>query len=335
MIEAPVLSVEGLSVKFRTRAGIVHAVDNVSFVAAKGETVALVGELGSGKSVTAYALMGLLDPAGRVTGGRAVLNGLNLLSAKPSELAAVRGCEIAMIFQSPRTALNPIRPVGHQIADVLTRHGNVGRLEALAQSIALLRAVGISDPVRRASAYPFEMSGGMCQRVMIAIALAAKPSVLIADEPTTGLDVTTQAVIMDLVNDLVEELGMATIFITHDLALAGQRSSRIVVMHAGHVVENAPTRDLFAHPRHPYTAELIAAMPGSAASLEELAAIRGAVPDLGRADLPPCRYSERCPRKTDACRQPLPQPGAEVTHIVRCWNPLRGKPLAAADESAA
>jgi peptide/nickel transport system ATP-binding protein len=169
---------------------------------------------------------------------------------------------------------------------------------------------------------------------MIAIALAAKPSVLIADEPTTGLDVTTQAVILDLVNDLAEEFGMATIFITHDLALAAQRSSRIVVMHAGHVIENAPTRELFAHPRHPYTAELIAATPGSTASLEELAAIPGALPDLRRADLPPCRYSERCPRKIDTCAQPLPLPGANVSHSVRCWNSLPEKTLVAAGEGA-
>jgi len=256
---APALSVEGLSVEFRTRSGIVRALDNVSFAVDKGETIALVGESGSGKSVTAYAVMGILDPAGKVTAGRAMLGGLDLLSAKPSQLADVRGREIAMIFQNPRTALNPIRTVGRQIADVLIRHGNVPRRDAPGQAIEMLRAVGITDPVRRAKAYPFEMSGGMCQRVMIAIALAAKPSLLIADEPTTGLDVTTQAVIMDLVNDLAKEMGMATIFITHDLALAGQRSARIVVMHAGHVVENAPTEELFKHPRHPYTAELIAA----------------------------------------------------------------------------
>ena len=187
-----------------------------------------------------------------------------------------------MIFQNPRTALNPIRPVGRQIADVLVRHGNVPRREAPAQAVEMLRAVGITDPARRAKAYPFEMSGGMCQRVMIAIALAAKPSLLIADEPTTGLDVTTQAVIMDLISDLASELGMATIFITHDLALAGQRAARIVVMHAGHVVENAPTKELFAHPRHPYTAELIAATPDSAVSLDDLASIPGSLPDLRR-----------------------------------------------------
>jgi peptide/nickel transport system ATP-binding protein len=173
------------------------------------------------------------------------------------------------------------------------------------------------------------MSGGMCQRVMIAIALAAKPSVLIADEPTTGLDVTTQAVIMDLVNDLAAKMGMATIFITHDLALAGQRAARIVVMHAGHVVENAPTTELFSYPRHPYTGELIAATPDSAASLDELASIPGTLPDLRRADLPPCRYSERCPRKTDACSQPLPLAPPGATHFVACWNPLPAPTLGA------
>jgi peptide/nickel transport system ATP-binding protein len=332
---APALSVEGLCVEFRTRSGIVRALDNVSFAVAKGETVAIVGESGSGKSVTAYAVMGILDPAGRVTAGRAMLGGLDLIAAKPGQLADVRGREIAMIFQNPRTALNPIRQVGRQIADVLTRHGKMTRKAAPAAAVEMLRAVGITDPVRRAKAYPFEMSGGMCQRVMIAIALAAKPSLLIADEPTTGLDVTTQAVIMDLIGELAEKLGMATIFITHDLALAGQRAARIVVMHAGHVVETAPTRELFAHPRHPYTAELIAATPDSAASLDALASIPGSLPDLRRADLPPCRYSERCPRKTVACAQPLPRGAAGATHIVACWNPLPEQQIGAPNVSAA
>jgi peptide/nickel transport system ATP-binding protein len=319
---APALSVEGLSVEFRTRSGLVRALDNVSFSVEKGETIALVGESGSGKSVTAYAVMGILDPAGRISAGRALLDGFDLLSATPGQLADVRGHKISMIFQNPRTALNPIRPVGRQIGDVLIRHGNVPRKQAPAQAIEMLRAVGITDPVRRAKAYPFEMSGGMCQRVMIAIALAAKPSLLIADEPTTGLDVTTQAVIMDLVSDLARELGMATIFITHDLALAGQRSSRIVVMHAGHVIENAPTKELFEHPCHPYTAELIAATPDSVTSLDQLVSIPGSLPDLRRTDLPPCRYSERCPRKIGACAQSLPPPQPGTTHFVACWNPL-------------
>jgi peptide/nickel transport system ATP-binding protein len=335
MTAAPALSVEGLSVEFRTRSGVVRALENVSFRVAKGETVALVGESGSGKSVTAYAVMGILDPAGRVAAGRAMLGDLDLLSAKPKELARVRGRKIGMIFQNPRTALNPIRPVGRQIADVLILHGNVSRHAAPAHAVEMLRAVGITDPARRAKAYPFEMSGGMCQRVMIAIALAAKPSLLIADEPTTGLDVTTQAVIMDLINDLAKELGMATIFITHDLALAGQRSARIIVMHAGHVVENAPTADLFVNPRHPYTAELIAATPDSAASLDELAAIPGSLPDLRRADLPACRYSERCPRKIAACAQPLPLAAPGTARFVACWNPLPEQTVDAPTVSAA
>ena len=335
MTAAAALSVEGLSVEFRTRSGIVRALENVSFSVAKGETVALVGELGSGKSVTAYAVMGILDPAGRVAAGRAMLGDLDLLSATPKQLAQVRGRKIGMIFQNPRTALNPIRPVGRQIADVLIRHGNVSRRAAPAQAVEMLRAVGITDPARRAKVYPFEMSGGMCQRVMIAIALAAKPSLLIADEPTTGLDVTTQAVIMDLINDLAKELGMATIFITHDLALAGQRSARIVVMHAGHVVENAPTADLFVNPRHPYTAELIAATPDLAASLDELAAIPGSLPDLRRADLPPCRYSERCPRKIAACAQPLPITSPGTARVVACWNPLPEQSVGVQTVSAA
>ena len=316
------LQVEHLSVEFRTRSGVVKALDNVSFSVGKGETLALVGKSGSGKSVTAYAIMGILDPAGRVTGGKAMLGALDLLHATPDEIGKVRGREIAMIFQNPRTALNPIRPVGRQIADVLLRHADVTRRDAPGRAVELLRAVGITDPARRAKAYPFEMSGGMCQRVMIAIALAAKPSLLIADEPTTGLDVTTQAVIMDLIGELAAEIGMATIFITHDLALAAQRAKHIAVMHAGHVVELAETQEMFAHPRHPYTAELIAATPDTAASLDQLASIPGALPDLRRADLPPCRYSERCPRKLASCDQPLPVLPPENSHIVACWNPL-------------
>ncbi len=335
MTVAPALGVEDLTVEFRTRSGIVRALDKVSFSVGKGETLALVGEFGSGKSVTAYAVMGILDPAGRVTGGRAMLDGLDVLSAKQSELAKVRGRKMAMIFQNPRTALNPIRQVGQQIADVLIRHGGLSRRTAPPAAIEMLRAVGITDPVRRAKTYPFEMSGGMCQRVMIAIALAAKPSLLIADEPTTGLDVTTQAVIMDLISDLAQKLGMATIFITHDLALAGQRAARIVVMHAGHVVETAPTKELFVNPLHPYTAELIAATPDAAASLDALASIPGSLPDLRRADLPPCRYSERCPRKTERCLQPLPIAAADACHTVACWNPLPERAMNAPKVNAA
>ena len=322
MTGSPALCVDRLSLEFRTRSGLVRALDNVTFSVRKGETIALVGESGSGKSVTAYAIMGILDPAGRVTSGQAMFDEIDLLSASPKQLAAIRGRRIAMIFQNPRSALNPIRPVGRQIADVLMRHRELPARAARLQAIEMLRAVGITDPARRASAYPFELSGGMCQRVMIAIVLAAKPSLLIADEPTTGLDVTTQAVIMDLIADLANELGMATIFITHDLALASQRAARIVVMHAGHVVENAPTTELFVQPRHPYTAELIAATPDSAANLDDLAAIAGSLPDLRRPDLPACQYLERCSRKTEQCAQTLPQTVLGPEHIVACWNPI-------------
>jgi peptide/nickel transport system ATP-binding protein len=186
----------------------------------------------------------------------------------------------------------------------------------------MLKKVRIPDPERRVEAYPFELSGGMCQRIMIAIALACRPALLIADEPTTGLDVTTQAVIMDLIGELGREAGMATIFITHDLALAAEYCDRIVVMHAGHIVEMAPARELFANPRHPYSAKLLAATPGETASLAELASIPGGLPDLRRGDLPACRYSGRCERRTDECTKPLPRRGVGERHMVACWNPL-------------
>ena len=322
MTAVPALAVEDLSVEFRTRSGIVKVLDHVGFSVDKGETVALVGESGSGKSVTAFAVMGILDPAGRVTSGRAVFGGADLLTLSERDLAEQRGRELSMIFQNPRTALNPIRRVGQQIADVLVRHGGATRPDAPRAAVEMLKRVRIPDPERRAEAYPFELSGGMCQRIMIAIALACRPALLIADEPTTGLDVTTQAVIMDLIGELAHESGMATIFITHDLALAAEYCDRIVVMHAGHVVEAAPARALFAHPCHPYSAKLLAATPGETASLTELASIPGGLPDLRRPDLPACRYSDRCERRIDDCTKPLPHRSAGERHVVSCWNPL-------------
>lgn len=323
MTAAPVLSVDNLAVEFRTRSGVVKALEQVAFDIAKGEMVAIVGESGSGKSVTAYTIMGILDPAGRVTGGTATFGGLDLLNAKEEALREIRGREMSMIFQNPRVALNPIRRVGDQIADVLLQHGGVTRRDAAKRAIEMLARVRIPDPERRAKAYPFELSGGMCQRIMIAIALSCAPKLLIADEPTTGLDVTTQAAIMDLIEDLGAAQGMATLLITHDLGMAAEYCDRIVVMHAGHIVEAAPTAELFAHPRHPYTARLIAATPRPTASLSGLVSISGNLPDLRRPDIPTCRYEARCERRQDRCSQALPRVlGDEPGSLVACWNPL-------------
>jgi peptide/nickel transport system ATP-binding protein len=317
----PLLSVRDLSVEFRTRAGVIQALDRVSFEVARGETVGVVGESGSGKSVTAFALLRILDPAARITGGTAVFGGLDLLAARESELQLQRGRELSMIFQNPRTALNPIRPVGRQIEDVLLRHANIPRGDARKRAVELLAQVQIPDPARRHAAYAFELSGGMCQRVMIALALACSPALLIADEPTTGLDVTTQAAIMDLIGELAGKTRMATLLITHDLALAAEHCDRIVVMHAGHVVETAPTVALFESPRHPYTAKLIAATPGRVERLDQLAAIPGGLPDL-RGELPPCRYRFRCERHAPICDGPLPRAEVLPGHVVACAKPL-------------
>ncbi len=319
----PLLAVEDLSVEFRTRSGTVRALDRIGFELRRGETMALVGESGSGKSVTAYAIMGILDEAARSTSGRIVFGGLDLLQASDKAMGEIRGRELAIIFQNPRTALNPIRPVGRQIADILLRHGNVTASRAPQCAIGMLARVRIPDPKRRALSYPFELSGGMCQRVMIAMALACEPQLLIADEPTTGLDITTQAVIMDLIADLAAAQNMATLLITHDLGLASEYCGHIAVMHAGHIVETAPTASLFATPHHPYTAKLIAATPGGAPNLDGLAAIPGALPDLRRADLPPCRYIERCERAAADCDdRPLRRRDVGGGHLVACHFPL-------------
>jgi peptide/nickel transport system ATP-binding protein len=318
----PLLSVEDVCVEFATRGGVVRALERVGFDVHRGETVGVVGESGSGKSVTALTIMGLLDPAARVSGGRVIFGGLDLFTARPQELEEYRGREISMIFQSPRTALNPIRPVGAQIGDVLLRHANIPRDRVKDRAIELLGRVQIPDPARRHRAYPFELSGGMCQRVMIALALACSPAMLIADEPTTGLDVTTQAAILDLLQELAAQTHMATLLITHDLGVVAERCDRVVVMHAGHVVETGPTAELFAAPRHPYTARLIASTPRPRATLADLLPIPGGVPDL-RASLPPCRYRARCDRAIAPCdAEPLPRTAPGPGRLVSCWNRL-------------
>jgi peptide/nickel transport system ATP-binding protein len=311
------LDVKDLSLQFRTRDGVVHALQDITLSIAKGETVGLVGESGSGKSVLSYALLGLSDAAARITGGTARFDGMDLLQASESDLQEIRGREVSMIFQNPKVALNPIRKVGHQLEDVLLRHTTTLHAQVKARAIQCLAEMKIPDPERRYHAYPFELSGGLCQRVMIALALACGPKLLIADEPTTGLDVTTQAAIMALIDEKARAGGMATLLITHDLGLAREQCDRIVVMHAGHVVESAPTEALFTRPRHPYTRQLIGATPVGRASLAELTAIGGNLPDLRRADLPPCRFAERCGLRSAACTQTLPALG-ESGHAVRC-----------------
>jgi len=320
-MSVPLLSVKNLSVSFRTRSGIVRVLDDVSFSLGKGEVLGIVGESGSGKSVLSYALMGLLDETADIKADAIEFGGIDLVGPR-SPLASIRGRELSMIFQSPRTALNPIMKVGKQIEDVLRRHGPVTRSNAKAAAIAALAKVRIPDPERRYHAYPFELSGGMCQRVMIAMALSCSPSLLIADEPTTGLDVTTQAVVMDLMRDLVRETRMSSILITHDLALAGEYCDRIIVMHAGHMVESAPADALQARFAHPYTRGLFAATPTARTELQDLASIPGNLPDL-RGELPPCRFFHRC-----NLREPDCETGAIALaplgndHSVRCRHPL-------------
>lgn len=320
--EPILLHVENLSVEFQTRSGKLRALENVNFDLRRGEMLAVVGESGSGKSVTSYAIMGILDPAARVTSGRILLNGRDILREPESSLRSMRGRSFSMIFQNPRTALNPIRPIGKQIADVLVEHTGLGRTAAMSRAVELLAHVKIPDPERRAKAYPFELSGGMCQRAMIAMALSCKPAILIADEPTTGLDVTTQATILELIDEVARDQGMSTLFITHDLALAADHAQRIAVMHAGHVVEVASSAALLEAPRHPYTKALLAAMPGPASSLSALSSIPNNLPDLRRTDLPECRYAERCTRRETDCDLPLVLKPLDSRHFIACHHPL-------------
>ncbi len=277
MIQLPLLNVRDLTVEFSTRRGIVRAVRNIDISIGKGETLGIVGESGSGKSVTSYAVMRILDRAGQIAGGSIHFAGLDLRAASERQMVDLRGREMSMIFQNPRAALNPIRRIGHQIEDVLRQHAQAGSADAREKAIEALRDVRISRPEERYSAYPFELSGGMCQRVVIALALACRPKLLIADEPTTGLDVTTQKAVMDLILELTRARGMSTILITHDLGLAATYCSRVVVMEKGEVVETASAAEIFAAPRHAYTRKLMRATPRPGIGLRDL------LPDENRA----------------------------------------------------
>ena len=266
----PLLEVRDLTVEFQTRRGIVRAVQNVDVMVAKGETVGIVGKSGSGKSVTSYAVMRILDRAGRIAEGSVMFSGVDVRSADEQAMRDLRGREMSMIFQNPRAALNPIRKVGRQIEDVLLQHVQATPAEVTEKAVSILDQVRIARPRERYHAYPFELSGGMCQRVVIALALACRPQLLIADEPTTGLDVTTQKTVMDLMVELTRERGMSTILITHDLGLAATYCDRVVVMQRGNVVETAASRTIFTAPSHPYTRKLMRATPRPGVALRDL-----------------------------------------------------------------
>lgn len=305
------LQVENLTVEFRTRNGIVRAVERVDLSVGRSETLAIVGESGSGKSVTSYAVMRILDSAGSIAQGSVMFSGIDVANADEETMATLRGREISMVFQNPRLALNPIRKIGRQIEDVLIRHVQATRNNAKEKAIELLAKVRIARPEERYDAYPFELSGGMCQRVVIALALACKPRLLIADEPTTGLDVTTQKAVMDLIVELVAEQGMSMILITHDLGLAAAYCNRVIVMEKGRVVEAASATSVFKNPQEPYTKRLVRATPRPGVSLRDL------LPD------PEIPYAAETPRTENAGAQPL----LEVRDLVKSFAPAQGASL--------
>lgn len=302
----PALEVDGLTVDIRTIAGTVRAVDHVSFTARRGETLALLGESGCGKSMTATALVGLLEPVAEVVDGSATLAGVDLLAADRKARRKLAGPELAIVFQDALTALNPLYTVGTQLAEPFRIHHGMKAKEARRKAVELMARVGIPQPEERVNAYPHQFSGGMRQRLLIAMAVALNPRVLIADEPTTALDVTVQAQIMALLKSLRTEYDMAVVLITHDLALVAEEADRVAVMYAGNVVETGPVAEVFADPQHPYTLGLLASVPVSAERGTELKSIGGAPPDLH--SIPKgCVYRDRCPKAVQLCRQTRPE----------------------------
>ncbi|MCI2416831.1 ABC transporter ATP-binding protein [Saccharopolyspora sp. K220] len=300
-----VLEVDGLTVDIRTPAGTVRAVDAVSFTARRGETLALLGESGCGKSMTARAAVGLLEPVADVTSGAVRVDGTDLIAADERTRRALAGPGISIVFQDALTALNPVYPVGTQLAEPFRIHRGLSRKAAREEAIALMARVGIPEPETRVDSYPHQFSGGMRQRLLIAMAVALSPTVLLADEPTTALDVTVQAQIMNLLKDLREEHRMAVVLITHDLALAAEEADRVVIMYAGNVVETGPVDEVFANPRHPYSKGLLDSVPEHVRPGEQLRSIAGSPPEL--AAIPAgCVYQDRCPLVRDRCRASRP-----------------------------
>ena len=323
----PLLAVENLRTYFDLRHGVVKAVDGVGFSLAPHETLAIVGESGCGKSMTALSLMQLVpDPPGRIVGGSVKLAGTDLLALGEERIRAVRGKDIAMIFQEPMTSLNPVLTIGSQIAEAVLLHERVSRAQARAKAVEMLRMTRIPEPEQRAREYPHQLSGGMRQRAMIAMALACNPKVLIADEPTTALDVTIQAQILDLIVDLQRKLGTAVILITHDLGVVAEMAQRVIVMYAGRKVEEAPVEELFARPQHPYTQGLMASIPRlplmrgeTKHNSDRLQEIPGVVPALSHLPVG-CVFAPRCAHAVDRCRNRYPDYEEKLPgHWAACW----------------
>ncbi len=319
----PLLEIKNLNTYFFTENGVVHAVDGLNLEVYPGEVLGLVGESGCGKSVTSLSVMRLVMPPGKIVSGEILFEGRDLLQIPEREMMKIRGDRISMIFQQPQSSLNPVFKLGDQVAEVFRIHQNLSRAEAWEKAVELLGMVGIPDPEQRAHAYPHEISGGMAQRVMIAMALALRPALLIADEPTTALDVTIQAQILDLMRQLQEQMGTAVILITHDLGVIAEAAERVAVMYAGQIVEQTDVQSLFDEPLHPYTDGLLASIPVLGQVKERLNVIPGSVPNL--IDMPPgCRFAPRCQARVDKnlaiCTERAPdllevRPG----HKVRCW----------------
>jgi len=323
------LKVENLKTAFRTPRGNLLAVDDVSFEVEAGKTLGIIGESGSGKTVTAHSIIRLIpEPPGKIESGRILFEGKDLLKLSPREMRSYRGSQISMIFQEPMTSLNPVFTVGAQIEEAMLLHQKVSKKQARENCLEMMNLVGIPDAEQRIHYYPHQMSGGLRQRVMIAMALACKPKLLIADEPTTALDVTIQAQILDLIRDLQKKMNMAVILITHDFGVIAEIADEVAVMYAGKIVERAPVRDVFDRPAHPYTRGLQRSIPALAKPGDPLYTIPGIVPDL--LDLPKgCRFSDRCESKRSNCevREPLIQEAVvSPQHQAACFYPAGGNP---------
>lgn len=313
------LSITDLHTTFNGSFGITRAVNGISLTIDNGCTVALVGESGSGKSMTALSIMRLVPPPGQITSGSINFDGTNLLDLSDNEMRAMRGSRISMIFQEPMTSLNPVLRIGDQVSEPFMLHRKLSQHDAIERSIELLNLVGIPSAGDRLRDYPHQLSGGMRQRVMIAMALACNPALLIADEPTTALDVTIQAQILELLDSLRQTSDMGILLITHDLGIVAERSDHTYVMYAGRVVEAAPTRELFNNPRHPYTLALLASLPQNSEPGKPLTTITGQAPDLN-VTLPGCGFCDRCPVAQPACHKELPaMREVSLGHTVRCW----------------